>query len=838
VLSTHQEHILKHIAMKNLTAPLTLFSLLAGALLTIFGLVHMQWSQALPWAGGALLRYVTFLIVCTVLVTGGSYWSKRSPFMVGGAVAAGFALLAGALWPLFVALWFAVASTILGRYILALLRIRTEEDNWLVGFLVGAGAYGTAVGLLAHFSVNYPGLYGAALALPIVLGWRAVAERGKNLLTCAVQKNMSGFYGNGLDVAIAVVALVHFSVALMPEVGFDAYAMHLFAQSHLVQRHQWGFDASTYVWAVMPMLGDWIFSIGYMLAGETAARLINVGFIFTLVWLVRELVFWAGGVVVGARWAALIFLSSPLTFTESNSLFIESVWASFVVAGTLAILSSCSISGKPRFELPIAGLLLGCALAAKAVTLTILPVLLLLLIWRYRSWHKATSLPFLVLGLSLFLAIGLIPYVTAWLLTGNPVFPFFNNFFQSHYYHSGKDAFGAAVFNQGLRWDVLYHVTFQTEKYLEAKAGASGFQWLLLFLPCSIALFISGQRRAIALFVVGVVWIALAFHSTSYLRYAFPAWVILAAVIGVALDTVFSKYTITKNIGYIVAVAAVGLNLLFLNAGGFYSDFAFKSVAADALSRDLYLEGRLPMHSAVELVNRLNVGSAPVAVFGSPLTAGLSGDALYPSWYNVGFQGEIATIHSEQDLANILLKRGVNFIIVDSNWNGINCCGDGVEKQALVEKVTEIIAEYGTLSVRKVKADYRFKMELLSDSEFTSIRGWVLAPEAKFNADTGTILVSVAASATQVVAVSSGRRYLNSVVARCAKSPTLGRIQINWIDAQGVFVGADIKTFKCATVWAEHSMEVIAPKNAVNAVVYVVGQLPIPLEFKSNSLRQ
>ena len=38
--------------------------------------------------------------------------------------------------------------------------------------------------------------------------------------------------------------------------------------------------SATYVWAVMPMLGDWLFSVGYMLGGETAARLINVGFIY------------------------------------------------------------------------------------------------------------------------------------------------------------------------------------------------------------------------------------------------------------------------------------------------------------------------------------------------------------------------------------------------------------------------------------------------------------------------------------------------------------------------------------------------------------------------------
>lgn len=823
--------------MKNFTATLTLISLLVGALLTIWGLAHLQWPQALPWSDkGAVIRFAGFSIICTVLVFAGSWWSKKNALLVGVAFAVGFALLAGALWPLLVTLWFVIASAILGRSILTALSIWSEGDRWLTGFLVGAGIYGTAVGLLAHFPVSYSGVYGLALALPVILGRKLVAEESRRFLAHLNEGNRAEFHVDRLDVAISVVALVYFVVALMPEVGYDSLAMHLFISAHLDLRHQWGFDAGTYVWAVMPMLGDWIFSIGYLLAGETAARLINVGFIFILGWLVRDIVLWAGGSIVGARWAVLIFLSTPLTFMEGSSLFIESVWASFVVAGTLAVLRSSTASGNQKLELPVAGLLLGCALAAKAVTFTMLPVLLLVLVWRYRSWYKTTGLPLLALGTGLFLVIGSIPYVTAWRLTGNPVFPFFNHIFKSVYYPTGVSDF-ATVFGKGLTWDFLYKATFQSGKYLEATAGAAGFQWLLLFLPASVAIFADRQQRTIALFFVGVMSIALAFHSTSYLRYVFPAWAILAAAIGVALDKIFSRDVIVKNLGYVVAVATIGLNLLFFSSGAFYRDFALKSVAGES-SRELYLSGRLPIRSAVELINRLNTGRSPVAVFGNPLAAGLSGDALYPIWYNFVFQGEVASTQVEQDISNILLKRGVNFIILDSNWNGVGGVR-GSETRALIEKVTENLAEYGSLSIRKVKTDRSFKTELLSNPDFTSsIKGWALAPEAKYDAATGVILTNVASSATQVVAVYSGRHYLNTITARCAKEAALGRVQINWLDANGQFVSTDIKTFECSSVWAEHAMEVTAPQNAANAVVYTTGHSSIPLEFKGNSLRQ
>jgi len=822
---------------KKLTIMLTWSALLFGVLLTSWGLVHLQWPQALPWSDMSVFtRYIEFLFVTAVLVAIGSWWSKKSALLVGSAVAIIFAILAGALWSLLVTLWFATASILLGTFILTGLHIRLERERWLTSFLVGAGVYGTVAGLIAHFPVSSPGLYGFALALPIIMGWRVIATEMRSFHVYFRLNNLAEFRVNKLDVAIAMVALIYFIVALMPELGYDSLAMHLFIPAQLALRHQWGFDAGTYVWAVMPMLGDWIFSIAYMLAGETAARLTNVGFIFILGWLVRDLVLWAGGSAIGSRWAVLIFLSTPLTFTEGSSLFIESIWASFVVAGTFAVLNACSNSSAQKSELPVAGLLLGCALAAKSVTFTILPALLLLLILRYRSWSKVTSLSSLMLGLCLFLLLGLIPYLTAWQYTGNPVFPFFNHIFHSTYYSSDKDAFGSIVFNQGMTWDVLYRVTFQSGKYLEAVAGASGFQWLLLFLPASILLCTAGRRRAMGLLVIGVMSIVLVFHSTSYLRYVFPAWIILTATIGVALDIVTSRYVVAKNSGYIMAAGIVGLNLVFLNAGGFYGDFSLKS--AIATSRNLYLEGRLPMRNAVELVNHLNTGQAPVAVFAQPLTAGLSGNALSPSWYNTAFQGEISAIHTEQDLANILLKRSVNFIILDSNWNGINCCGGGAEKQAIVEKISEKIAEYGALSVRKVNVGYRFKSELLSNPDFTEINGWTLAPEAKYDHDTGVIRVSVSSPAVQTVVVSSGALYQNTVVARCFKEPTVGRIQINWLDAKGQFVSTNIKTFDCSQTLTKHTMDVTAPPHAVTAVVYASGHSTIPIEFKRNSLTQ
>ncbi len=814
--------------MNRITTLLLLLLFALGSALTIFGLSHLAFPEALSLSFAGVLIYIGSLVFCAVLVLMGAKWSRRNPMIIGGSIIVGLALLSGAIWPLMVTLWFAIASTLLGRTILAAFRFKTNDIDWTVSFLVGAGVYGSAVGLFAHFPVNYPGVYGVLLALPLILERRLLLDLIESIGKTLAQGNPPEERTAWLEVLIAVAALVHFAVALMPEVGHDALAMHLFIPAHLSLRHQWGFDVSTYVWAAMPMLGDWIFSLCYMLAGETAARLINVGFIFVLAKLIRDLVVWAGGTSAGARWAVLIFLSTPLTFTESSSLFIESVWAAFVVAGTLALLRTCAASDSRKIDLPLAGILLGSALAAKAVTLTILPVLLLLVIWRYKVLLRAEYYRGLVLGLGVFMLLGLIPYVTSYTLTGNPVFPFYNNLFQSPYYPAVKFE-GPSIFGKGVTWDVLYQATFHSEKYLESKPGAAGFQWLLLFVPAVAALTVGRQRRGLALVLIGVSFVVITFQPMSYLRYVFPSFAIFAAVMGLAFSEGWGGKQSLQRVGCITGCIVVVLNLLFLRAGTYYGDFSLKALMSEA-GREAYLQERLPIRNAIKVVNQLNMGRTPVAVLSSPLTAGLAADGLYPSWYNHKFQTLINTANTDREVAKVLLGKGVDFVILDTSW------GDA-QKRSLIENATEKISDLGSVSVRSLRKEYLFKTELLKNTGTFDTEAWSRA-EGVVMTPTGEAVVTVTSTATQIVPVTQGHRYLNANVALCKDQPAQGRLQVNWLDAKAQFVSTDIRLFDCTNLPVKHSMEVIAPPKSAFAAVYVSGHTSIPLVFKEVSFLQ
>jgi hypothetical protein len=804
-------------------------TLIVGCVLTVIGLSGFPWPRPIPWDdAAALLRFLGFLLFATFAVSFLTRKLNGKIYLAASVVATVLAMSAGAVWPLLVALWFALTSALLGHWLLNKLKI--EDTSLITSFLIGAGFYGTVVGLLAHLPVNYPGTYGIALALPLLLERQLLRQWFSEFCRWVIKEPSKPGERSWIDLAISVVALVLFIVALMPEVGHDALAVHLFIPAHLLHRHQWGFDATTYVWAVIPLLSDWIFSITYMLGGETATRLINVGFILALSWLVRDLVVWAGGSAAGARWAVLLFLSSPLTFAEGNSLFIEAVWATFLVAGTLAILRACSTDSCQGKSLSSAGALLGYALAAKAVTFTFLPVLLLPLIWRYKTWLRGGLVKKILLGLCLFILFGGIPYITAWWLTGNPIFPYFNQIFNSPLWPDSN--FTDSRWSKGLSWDFIYRVTFQSGNYLEATAGAAGFQWLLVLLPTFAILATSGHRRGMGLVAIATLSILLCFQSMAYLRYIFPAYAVLLAVIGIGISAIPTTAVLQVRLVYAAAATATLLNILFYSAGPFvYRDFPIKAIFSDT-HRESYLLQRLPIRNAVKLVNALNLQRTPVAVFGTPQVAGLTANALMANWYNHNFQNEFFEVKTKQDVADLLLRNHVEYMISDSAVDDLR------GQYALLNQVVTKVSQFGTISVLRFNDDFRFNKELLLNPDFSATQGWIISDESLFDLTSGTVLTSVSTPVTQNIKVFPGQRYKNTVMARCHNDKTQGRVQVNWHDSKGQYIRSNIQLFDCSHDLHEISMEIIAPDNVSTATVYATGHTKMPLIFKSVSFKQ
>ena len=804
-------------------------SLLTGLALTIWGLWGLSWPGALPWTGfEALASFIIFLVSTSLTI----YFARRKwhihPLFAGAALALLLAMAVGAIWPVIVCIWFGIASAILGRTVISRLLVSNQDIDWITCMLAGAGIYGTVTGLIVHFPVSYPGLYGIALALPILLWWPVSVDLYQYCRRVMVRLKLAARNDTSwIEVSIAAIALIHFVVALMPEVMYDALATHLFVSTQLAFRHQWGFDHTLYVWALTPMLGDWIFSICYLLGGESGARLANVGFIFILAWLTKKLVLWSGGTDRGARGSILIFLTMPLTYTESSSLFIDSIWAAYILTGTLWFLRRPYKNNEDASSIVIASLMLGFASATKIGTVSYLPVLSLIVLYRTRVLLTRTSILYACMGVAVFVLTGCVPYLTAWLITDNPVFPFFNGIFKSSFYPSVN--FDNLLYKSGLTWDLPFRVVFASEKYLEATVGAAGFQWLILLFPCLIFLVFFKHYRGLVLLAIGLLSVGVVFQAQSYLRYIFPATVILISMIGVALSHV-TLYFQLRNWFITAVFATIFLNLIFFNSGIWcYRDFPLKVLLSET-NRNQYIGKRLPIRRAVEFVNYMNPAQTPVAFFAQPFGAGLNADALYPNWYNYRFQKAINEAMDPASIVKVLSNYDATYVLLDKNWGTL-------EKRKAIEDGTIKIADFGVVSVHSIRNEYRFVEELLKNPDLLNQEGWNFMPGATHDTLTGSVKVTVNSPVYQVVSVKGGRSYRNTVTARCAEIHAPGRVQINWLNVKSQFISTDIRVFDCENDWTAYEQYVEAPVNAASGVVFATADTNYPIAIKMVSLR-
>jgi hypothetical protein len=300
----------------------------------------------------------------------------------------------------------------------------------------------------------------------------------------------------------------------------------------------------------------------------------------------------------------------------------------------------------------------------------------------------------LTIGLSLFVIIDSDPYFTAWLISGNPVFPFFNGVFQSIYYEASN--FNNAPYNTGITWDFLYKIIFDSKSYLEATNGATGFQWLLLLPTSILLLIIKWNKKAMLLLLTSILCISAAFYSQSYLRYSFPIFILVGASISVSVNSIIKLHPVTYKVLVGLGVITIGLNILFFSSATWTYRSLPLSVLVDKESKRDYLTIRSPVRIAVEEINHINIKQLPVAFLtNETYAAGLNSDALYPTWHNNLFRREIYKITSSEHAIGVLSKYNLDYIILDSNWSD-------VKHRTAIEMASIEVMKFGYISVRKL----------------------------------------------------------------------------------------------------------------------------------------
>lgn len=603
-------------------------------------------------------------VVSTVAlaITAERRWCLRME--AGLAVASMIALIfAFGAAPVIIVGIFLISSTILGAWLSA----RLPGANMLPLVFVttfGVATYAIVLTLIAPIRINTPWLHSFLLLAPLVLALasprarQALSARAEALAR-AIQRPETRTAAEIVGLAAFLfVALLHALLAALPERYWDAMVTHLYLPSYVSAHRAWDFDANSYALAFEPATVDWIYTHFFLLNGEQATRLYN----FTALMLVCMTLFAVLRRVTSrevAIWMPVLLASMPIAFIESSSLFIENTLTLWI-ASAVGIIIVTDLRPTEN-EAVVVFVILAAATMSKlhgALGAAVIGLLLLVLIFRQRP-PPQTIARVLTAGLVL-ATVGCLPYIEAWIGTGNPLFPFYNHIFKSPYFPTS--VFADTRWMGNFNWSLLYDTTFASGRFGEVGTGALGLTMVLL-VPLAIATMIARPRAKAALCfaLAGVIWFPIAFQI-QYLRYFYPIFPLLLVPAGFGAMFLF-EWRRTQALTLVIFAAVAAFNIYKLPSGGWILGSFDLRAGFDPVSRRNLELAQAPERIANRMINEAAGNETRVLYTGNPYGALLQGRALYTGWYNEKLANEMREVATLEQAKALLIRWAVTHVV-------------------------------------------------------------------------------------------------------------------------------------------------------------------------------
>lgn len=413
--------------------------------------------------------------------------------------------------------------------------------RWLIpGFVPGwLFAWGAGFGAISLLALGL-GLAGLFAPVPVILGSLILAAAGLGEYWGARKSWPSlpggigilgprrSFLERAFIFAGALAVGILFLLASAPDTSWDAVVYHLRLPAFFIQEHRI-FHMPTHHFTSFPlgseMLFSWLMLLGGLeyAGGGESARLFHLSCAVLAAICAgrigRRLAGPAGGALAGT-----LLLLSPFTGTIAIRAYND--FAQAALAG-LILLSALE---KPKGFARLAGLLAGVAISAKyTAVLFFIPLAVL---WLRFNWtaYLAWSFAFL-------------PWLAKnYLLTGNPVAPFFSGLFSSgsetcHQFASYLESVAGMSMNpRALGWGTL--------ELLRGHAGES-LSELLPVLVAGAALLPIRGRHATAIWRFSALFFGLWIVFSPAIRFFTPALVPLCAIAGrgyLQIEGAFGKF--------------------------------------------------------------------------------------------------------------------------------------------------------------------------------------------------------------------------------------------------------------------------------------------------------
>lgn len=685
-----------------------------GFALLGIGLVrnHM-WQQAHGQLAEGLLTNIAILAaLCVVLGVAAIVVRRWARHILLGAFAA--ALLIAFGWTALVCVSIAFISfSIVGEW---LMPAADRVGGLSLKAALGAGLYLLVLSLAIHFRVNTPTTYGVLLMLPW-LRWRSVRDV---LASCqrAAQALPVARVG---EIAIATLLLfvlaLHLSGAGLPERYADGVLYHIVFAQTIARLGYWPADFHDLVWALMPAGTDWLFNIGNMTAGESGAKAMSFLVFLLLLGNLFEASRRLGVRPAAALLVVTLFASTPMAFIETTALFIEHGLALFMFAALAALLATEYPADRRVLACMI---LLAAAVGSKLHAFAVAGPLGIIALWIVFTQVPVRKRLFTIVLDLVVLAVGCAPYIYAYAMTRNPVFPFFNAVFHSPYYPLAN--FVDSRWVQPPPYDLFYHLTFHTELFGEFRNGAFGFYMLALVLAGGVAaIFVS--KRALGAFALGLVYIFAISRGSTYARYLYPGipLVMLGVASLFARDATASRYSLAPLVRSLSAAGMlllIALNLVFFSTAGWPLSQNFWSGLFDAQKWQQAGDASLAQLAMNRRVSGDGLPAPRELLFNDAVPAGLAGTPLPVNWYNQQLVKRFVDARSVDDIAKIIRDYGATHASFRLEPNGYGYDAQLVARA--LEQLGDPIERRGGLTLYRLHPDVWLGRNLLGGGELVA----------------------------------------------------------------------------------------------------------------------
>lgn len=723
-------------------------------------------------------------------------------------------------------LWLWLCAISIGRYITLLTGENT--DSWLTvrNGALGFVAMGGVISVAAHFTVNTPTIYfGAISSLAIFCYWHAYTKNGVCKISLDAFKTCKREWPEIILMSFVLIGtLLILILSTLPDVGHDALSMHLNIPARMLEAGRWDFDASQYIWSVMPMGANWLTVPAYFLAGEEGARLLNASFLLATAWLMYQML-----ILRSAQIAALtgpaILLTLPLTFSLASTAFVEPALGFFFMVCLAELAGSKEAKVGRWFVIAVAA---GYACSIKLMGWPILPFYLASMIIRSRSRKfEPATLRVVLIAVLAFIVCALPPYLVAYWKTGNPILPYYNDIFRSPFFTTASvfgNGYGLAnpLYTNLLNSSIFWDSTFGSRIFGEFRSnGVIGIAFFII-LPLSL-LVTSISRRwwALATLIAALLYILLIFRTQAYLRYIFQVipWIL---VVGAwALSRLFSA-----RISVLLLVSTICIvNLLRFPVGMWPLEQFTTRLFFDRAIRDEFLAVNQPQAVIGNILQKMDGAKhQKILIMGrDPVFSHFPAGTLADSWHSPKYYYSPL---KNTAFTKLLAQLGVDIIV--------HTIGEGELHESEIINVTNELFRFHTIRVARVKPELLYTQELILG---TDLRKPAVAWKLNGAAITATGLSStVSKSATQLVDFSAyDKGWLQMKVA--CPAGQLFRSQINWSGERDNFIATDIEVHSCNPDGAVISRTILRPVGAVFAMIYTGGHTEQAVTTEMVSLR-